>query len=182
MYLPVSGVTIIFPAMVVSLLEMKCQDQSLQKGAIRRFLTCMKVMETLQQTYTVADVTMSYLKAALNRASIDLSLWESVCNSVDESQMPVEDTQSTVSVGDLGMITPPSLDISEFLGETGGMNVLEESRPPLLLQGDEQGSPVEELVEVWDFDTTADPDWFSFPIDTESESLLSVLKELETCV
>lgn len=80
-YLPVSGITIIFPAMVVSLLEMKCQGQALHQGATKRFLTCMEAMKTLQSTYTIADVAMDYLRDAMSKASIDLSPWDSYCDA-----------------------------------------------------------------------------------------------------
>jgi hypothetical protein len=97
-YLPVSGVTIIFPAMVVSLLEMKCKDDTLQQSAARRFKTCMKTMETLQRTYTVADVTISYLNAALRKASIDTALWNSHQDSIDEFYAPDGTDCHTVSL------------------------------------------------------------------------------------
>ncbi|VUC28404.1 unnamed protein product [Clonostachys rosea] len=72
-FLPVSGVTVIFPAMVISLLDMKSRDAGVRQAATERFSTCMRVMETLQETYIAADSTINYFKMALQKASISLS-------------------------------------------------------------------------------------------------------------
>jgi hypothetical protein len=67
-YLPISGVTIISPAMVVSLLVMKTEDQASRRQAAMRFATCMKVMESMRETYVAADETIKYFKAAMAKA------------------------------------------------------------------------------------------------------------------
>lgn len=66
-YLPVSGVTIIFPAMVICLLEMKAENPEGKRRAAARFDSCMKVMERLQETYIAADLAINYFKAALKK-------------------------------------------------------------------------------------------------------------------
>lgn len=66
-YLPVSGVTVIFPAMVICLLEMKAENSEVKQRAAMRFDSCMKVMERLQETYIAADLAINYFKAALKR-------------------------------------------------------------------------------------------------------------------
>lgn len=116
-YLPVSGVTIIFPAMVVSLLEMKCKDDTLQQSAARRFKTCMKTMETLQRTYTVADVTISYLKAALRKASIDMALWNSPHDLVDDSSGPSGRACQALSLSDVGQVDSASLLLTDYISD-----------------------------------------------------------------
>ncbi|KAG9258445.1 fungal-specific transcription factor domain-containing protein [Emericellopsis atlantica] len=69
-YLPVSGVTIIFPAMVICLLEMRNEDPVSRQEASIRFATCMKVMESLQETYVAADVAIKYFNAALEKSDL----------------------------------------------------------------------------------------------------------------
>jgi hypothetical protein len=72
-YLPVSGVTVIFPAMAISLLEMKTTNTIQQQWAAQRFMTCSKAMEVLKETYQTAEAAMDYLKKALQAASLDLN-------------------------------------------------------------------------------------------------------------
>ena len=72
-YLAVSGVTVIFPALAISLLEMKSRSRPQQTLAAKRFVACLEAMETLQETYSTAGVAIRYLKAGLKAASIDPS-------------------------------------------------------------------------------------------------------------
>ncbi|KAI1391030.1 fungal-specific transcription factor domain-containing protein [Hypoxylon trugodes] len=71
-YLPTTGVTVILPAMIIHLLEMKNPLPQPREVAMRGFKTCMKVMEKLRDIYSAADYAVAFLDAALRKAAIDL--------------------------------------------------------------------------------------------------------------
>lgn len=72
-YLPTTGVTVVLPAMIIHLLDMKNPVPQTRERAIRGFKQCMKVMEKLRDIYAAADYAAGFLDAALRKASIDLS-------------------------------------------------------------------------------------------------------------
>jgi len=72
-YLPTSGVTVVLPAMIIHLLDMKNPVPQTRERAIRGFKQCMKVMERLRDIYAAADYAAGFLDGALRKASIDLS-------------------------------------------------------------------------------------------------------------
>jgi len=72
-YLPTSGVTVILPAMIIHLLEMKSPLQDVRQKATKGFRQCMKVMEKLRDIYAAADFATGFLDAALRRAAIDVN-------------------------------------------------------------------------------------------------------------
>ncbi|KAI1475373.1 transcription factor CTF1 [Daldinia eschscholtzii] len=73
-YLPTTGVTVILPAMIIHLLEMKNPLPQPRDVAMRGFKQCMKVMEKLRDIYSAADYAVAFLDAALRKAAIDLQV------------------------------------------------------------------------------------------------------------
>ncbi|KAK6833966.1 Cutinase transcription factor 1 beta [Apiospora arundinis] len=71
-YLPTTGVTVILPAMIIHLLEMKNNVAQARDKAVQGFLQCMKVMVKLRDSYAAADYAVAFLDAALRKAAIDL--------------------------------------------------------------------------------------------------------------
>ncbi|KAI1415176.1 fungal-specific transcription factor domain-containing protein [Hypoxylon sp. FL1857] len=71
-YLPTTGVTVILPAMIIHLLEMKNPLPQPREIAMRGFKQCMKAMEKLRDIYAAADYAVAFLDAALRKAAIDL--------------------------------------------------------------------------------------------------------------
>ncbi|KAG9255364.1 fungal-specific transcription factor domain-containing protein [Emericellopsis atlantica] len=71
-YLPTTGVTVVLPAMIIHLLEMKNVDQEAAQRATRGFKQCMKVMEKLREIYAAADYATGFLDAAVRKAAIDV--------------------------------------------------------------------------------------------------------------
>ncbi|KAK8135845.1 fungal-specific transcription factor domain-containing protein [Apiospora sp. TS-2023a] len=71
-YLPTTGVTVILPAMIIHLLEMKNNVTQARDKAVQGFLQCMKVMIKLRDSYAAADYAVAFLDAALRKAAIDL--------------------------------------------------------------------------------------------------------------
>ncbi|RKU43385.1 Cutinase transcription factor 1 beta, variant 2 [Coniochaeta pulveracea] len=72
-YLPTTGVTVILPAMIIHLLEMKSPVQDARQKATKGFRQCMKVMEKLRDIYAAADFATGFLDAALRKAAIDVN-------------------------------------------------------------------------------------------------------------
>ncbi|KAK8035355.1 cutinase transcription factor 1 beta [Apiospora rasikravindrae] len=71
-FLPTTGVTVILPAMIIHLLEMKNNVAQARDKAVQGFLQCMKVMVKLRDSYAAADYAVAFLDAALRKAAIDL--------------------------------------------------------------------------------------------------------------
>ena len=71
-YLPTSGVTVVLPAMIIHLLEMKNPVQQAREAATRGFRDCLRVMEKLREAYSAADYATGFLDAALKKAAIDI--------------------------------------------------------------------------------------------------------------
>ncbi|KAG6006251.1 Cutinase transcription factor 1 beta [Claviceps maximensis] len=72
-YLPTTGVTVILPAMIIHLLEMKSPSLQAREQATRGFRHCMRVMEKLREIYAAADYATGFLDAALRKAAIDIN-------------------------------------------------------------------------------------------------------------
>jgi len=103
-FLPTTGVTVILPAMIIHLLEMKNPLQQARDKATRGFKQCMKVMEKLRETYAAADYATGFLEAALRKASIDLN------------PPPTSPTQVTLPV--MGGTTPDKYTVQAFSAQT----------------------------------------------------------------
>lgn len=71
-YLPTTGVTVILPAMIIHLLEMKNPESDARERATFGFRQCMRVMEKLREIYSAADYATGFLDAALRKAAIDV--------------------------------------------------------------------------------------------------------------
>ncbi len=70
-FLPTTGVTVILPAMIIHLLDMKNPIAECRATATRGFRQCMKVMEKLRDIYAAADFATGFLDAALRKAALD---------------------------------------------------------------------------------------------------------------
>ncbi|RDA83098.1 hypothetical protein CP532_3089 [Ophiocordyceps camponoti-leonardi (nom. inval.)] len=72
-FLPTTAVTVLLPAMMVHLLDMKSQGGTTTRHkAVRGFRQCMRVIEKLRDMYTAADYATGFLDAALRKAAIDV--------------------------------------------------------------------------------------------------------------
>lgn len=80
-YLPTTGVTVILPAMIIHLLEMKSSSQEARERATAGFRQCMRVMEKLREIYSAADYATGFLDAALRKADISINAGNNNANS-----------------------------------------------------------------------------------------------------
>lgn len=103
-YLPTTGVTVILPAMIIHLLEMKNPVAQSRDRATRGFRQCMRVMEKLREIYAAADYATGFLEAALSKASIDMQV---AGNAGAAQQQPI--TQQNLKFADttFSAQTPP---------------------------------------------------------------------------
>lgn len=101
-YLPTSGVTVILPAMIIHLLEMKSPSQDVRVKATKGFKQCMRVMEKLREIYAAADFATGFLDAALRKAAIDVS----------DAGQPAEQPSTIGKSSSLDSALSPALNLS----------------------------------------------------------------------
>jgi hypothetical protein len=69
-FLPTTGVTVLLPAVIIHLLDIKSSDATVRNASLRRFYQCMQVLRRLREMYTSADFAFSFLEAAIRKANI----------------------------------------------------------------------------------------------------------------
>ncbi|KAH8690839.1 putative C6 transcription factor [Talaromyces proteolyticus] len=73
-YLPTAGVTVLLPAVIIHLLDIKSNDPSIRMVSLQRFYQCMRILQRLREIYASADFATSFLEAAIRKAGIQLNL------------------------------------------------------------------------------------------------------------
>jgi hypothetical protein len=71
-YLPTTGVTVLLPAVIIHLLDIKSADPVVRNTSLRRFYQCMQVLQRLREMYASADFAFSFLEAAIRKANIEM--------------------------------------------------------------------------------------------------------------
>jgi len=69
-FLPNTGVTILLPAIIVHLLDIKSPDSATRQLSVRRFQFCMQALQKLRDLYASADFAFSFLDAAIKKADV----------------------------------------------------------------------------------------------------------------
>ncbi|RDA93439.1 hypothetical protein CP533_2632 [Ophiocordyceps camponoti-saundersi (nom. inval.)] len=90
-FLPTTAVTVLLPAMMVHLLDMKNPGGPTRHRAVRGFRQCMRVIEKLRDMYTAADYATGFLDAALRKAAIDVAAAAAVDFSAGAGSPPHTD-------------------------------------------------------------------------------------------
>lgn len=72
-YLPTSGVTVLLPAIIIHLLDIKAPDEETRRTSLRGFCQCMQVMGKLRDMYAAADYSTAFLEAAIRKAGIHIT-------------------------------------------------------------------------------------------------------------
>lgn len=70
-YLPTTGVTVLLPAIIIHLLDIKSCNDDARQAAMEGFCQCMLVLERLRDLYASADFATQFLEAAIRKADID---------------------------------------------------------------------------------------------------------------
>lgn len=71
-YLPTTGITVLLPAIIIHLLDIKALDESTRRSSLQGFCQCMQVMSRLRDIYAAADYSTAFLEAAIRKAEITL--------------------------------------------------------------------------------------------------------------
>lgn len=116
-YLPTTGVTVLLPAIIIHLLDIKSPDEELRRNSLRGFCQCMAVMGKLRDMYTAADYSTAFLEAAIRKAGIQVSTFsppgaESPADrAVAQNMHPVTTVEDLVDAGrrlDMASMPPPA--------------------------------------------------------------------------
>ncbi|KAL1966999.1 hypothetical protein VTN77DRAFT_3523 [Rasamsonia byssochlamydoides] len=73
-YLPTAGVTVLLPAVIIHLLDIKSNDPSVRMVSLQRFYQCMRILQRLREIYASADFATSFLEAAIRKAGIQINV------------------------------------------------------------------------------------------------------------
>lgn len=73
-YLPTTGVTVLLPAVIIHLLDIKASNEEMRRASLQGFCQCMQVMQKLRESYASADYATQFLEAAIRRVDIQVSL------------------------------------------------------------------------------------------------------------
>ena len=73
-YLPTTGVTVLLPAIIIHLLDIKSCNDDARQAAMDGFCQCMLVLERLRDIYASADFATQFLEAAIRKADIDVMI------------------------------------------------------------------------------------------------------------
>ncbi|CAI7588685.1 unnamed protein product [Penicillium palitans] len=115
-YYPTTGVTVLLPAVIIHLLDIKSTDPSIRMTSLQRFYQCMRILQRLREIYASADFATSFLEAAIRKAGIQLTVSpQDVQSSSASSHPPDQPTaspdpfQSTTTTvpSRLHTLTPP---------------------------------------------------------------------------
>ncbi|QSS62683.1 C6 transcription factor [Histoplasma capsulatum] len=99
-YLPTSGVTVLLPAVIIHLLDIKSNDLNVRSASLHRFYQCMQILQRLREIYASADFATSFLEAAIRKAGIQ------VTTQVPQGR-PVQPGAIRFSTGHVDTLTPP---------------------------------------------------------------------------
>lgn len=72
-YLPTTGVTVLLPAIIIHLLDIKAPEEETRRISLRGFCQCMAVMGKLRDLYAAADYSTAFLEAAIRKAGIHIA-------------------------------------------------------------------------------------------------------------
>ena len=139
-YLPNTGVSVLLPAIIVHMLDLKSTDQNVKQASSRKFQFCMQALQRLREMYASADFAFSFLDAAVRRADVNVPQGPPKLNTDNKQQNqhstpmltpPPEATwtahkilfASTISAEErrlFSAFTPPKSDSSLHSVMTGG--------------------------------------------------------------
>jgi len=71
--LPTSGVTVLLPAVIIHLLDIKSTVEEIRATSLRRFCICMQILQRMREMYASADFATSFLEAAIRKANIQVT-------------------------------------------------------------------------------------------------------------
>jgi hypothetical protein len=101
-YLPTTGVTVLLPAIIIHLLDIKAPEEDTRRASLRGFCQCMAVMGKLRDLYAAADYSTAFLEAAIRKAGIHIAPTTVQTPGADNTASPLGiKTSPVTSVEDL---------------------------------------------------------------------------------
>jgi hypothetical protein len=111
-YLPLTAVTVLLPAMIFHLLDIKyCHNDARQAAASDGFHQCMHVLRMLRGNYPSADLATKFLEAAIQRVDIDIrysNLRESTYHTEFQAKLSGNEVMGLTGSARAGRKTQPS--------------------------------------------------------------------------
>lgn len=104
-YLPTTGVTVLLPAIIIHLLDIKAPEEETRRASLRGFCQCMVVMGKMRDLYAAADYSTAFLEAAIRKAGIHIapatvhSLGPSNSSPPSTKPSPVTSVEDLVDAG-----------------------------------------------------------------------------------
>jgi hypothetical protein len=121
-FLPTTGITVLLPAIIIHLLDIKAPDEATRRHSLQGFCQCMAIMGKLRDIYAAADYSTAFLEAAIRKAEIVLPQRS---DEVKESRNVITSAQGLVDAGrrmqlvasapEHGALTPPPDDTRTML-------------------------------------------------------------------
>lgn len=107
-YLPTTGVTVLLPAVIIHLLDIKAPEEETRRASLRGFCQCMQVMGKLRDLYAAADYSTAFLEAAIRKAGIHIAPPPGMANPLAKPSliMTVEDLVDAGRRLDLAQLSP----------------------------------------------------------------------------
>lgn len=97
-YLPTTGVTVLLPAIIIHLLDIKAPEEETRRSSLRGFCQCMAVMGKLRDLYAAADYSVAFLEAAIRKAGIHVAPLAAQSSTIPKSS-PVRTVEDLVDAG-----------------------------------------------------------------------------------
>lgn len=94
--LPTTGITVLLPAIIIHLLDIKANDEGTRRASLKGFCECMQIMAKLRDIYAAADYSTAFLEAAIRKAEITLP---QKVDEVKDSRNIITSTQGLVEAG-----------------------------------------------------------------------------------
>lgn len=71
-FLPTTGVTVLQPAIITHLLDIKAPSEETRRLGLQGFCRCIQVMNKLRESYAAADYSLALIEAAVRKADIQI--------------------------------------------------------------------------------------------------------------
>lgn len=149
-YLPNVGISVILPALINHLLDIKSSSDEIREAALQGFSQCLKVLERLRDNYAAADFALRFCQTAQKQGNITLPV---------ENPKPSSDLFP--SLDQITNITPAAAPANH---QNSQMERIEEPEVPQSME-DLLGNEYFEQQFNEDFGTYAFEEFFDIPIE-----------------
>ncbi|KAF2463128.1 uncharacterized protein BDR25DRAFT_347359 [Lindgomyces ingoldianus] len=112
-FLPTTGVTVLLPAIIIHLLDIKAPEEETRRSSLRGFCQCMAVMGKLRDLYAAADYSTAFLEAAIRKAGIHIAPMQQQPLAKPSPVTTVEDLVDAGRRLDLAHDTPTSQHLAD---------------------------------------------------------------------